>query len=268
MKHEDLRDLFAHLKTLPAVQGKVRDHDVPFPFNVRRTLGRLEAAVPRRRAVQAGCVEGSRRGIAAPISSTAPATAPNATRRATCSAASSAASASPAGLRRKAARAGCPTSPSTGCRHWSDEDIVKLLETGENRDADTVGGEMGKVVSNTKQLSDAGPRGDGGLYQVAAAGRRTAPTCCEDSCRSPESPRGWLDEFVQGHLAQARFGAAVCIAVGVHPLPGRDRRAGRPDGVLPQRLRHHPGGADLCVAARADVGGRTIAAARPSRTRR
>ena len=39
MRVEDVRDLFAHIKTLPAVQGKVRDHDVPFPFNVRRTLG-------------------------------------------------------------------------------------------------------------------------------------------------------------------------------------------------------------------------------------
>src|SRR5262245_14529857 len=39
MKHEDLRDLFAYLKTLPAVQGRVRDHDVPFPYNVRRALG-------------------------------------------------------------------------------------------------------------------------------------------------------------------------------------------------------------------------------------
>ena len=39
MRVEDVRDLFAHIKTLPAVQGKVRDHDVPFPFNVRRSLG-------------------------------------------------------------------------------------------------------------------------------------------------------------------------------------------------------------------------------------
>src|SRR5436190_18613525 len=39
MKLADLRDLLAYLKTLPAVQGKVRDHDVPFPFNVRRLLG-------------------------------------------------------------------------------------------------------------------------------------------------------------------------------------------------------------------------------------
>ena len=39
MNVDDVRDLFAHLKTLPPVKGKVRDHDVPFPFNVRRTLG-------------------------------------------------------------------------------------------------------------------------------------------------------------------------------------------------------------------------------------
>jgi alcohol dehydrogenase (quinone), cytochrome c subunit len=35
----DLRDLFAYLKTLPAVQDKSKPHDVPFPFNIRRTLG-------------------------------------------------------------------------------------------------------------------------------------------------------------------------------------------------------------------------------------
>jgi len=39
MTFGDLRDLFAYLKTLPPVQGRVRDHDLPFPFNIRRTLG-------------------------------------------------------------------------------------------------------------------------------------------------------------------------------------------------------------------------------------
>src|SRR5438046_286103 len=39
LRLDDVRDLFAHLKSLPPVQGKVRDHDVPFPFNVRRLLG-------------------------------------------------------------------------------------------------------------------------------------------------------------------------------------------------------------------------------------
>ena len=39
MKMEDVRDLFAHLKTLPAVTGKVRDHDLPAHFKIRRMLG-------------------------------------------------------------------------------------------------------------------------------------------------------------------------------------------------------------------------------------
>jgi mono/diheme cytochrome c family protein len=39
MRVADLRDLFAYLKTLPAVPGKVRGHDLPFPFSIRRGLG-------------------------------------------------------------------------------------------------------------------------------------------------------------------------------------------------------------------------------------
>jgi mono/diheme cytochrome c family protein len=35
----DTRDLFAYLKTLPPVPGKIRGHDLSFPFNVRRLLG-------------------------------------------------------------------------------------------------------------------------------------------------------------------------------------------------------------------------------------
>ena len=38
-KSQDIRDLFAYLKTLAPVSGKVRDHDVPFPFNIRRNVG-------------------------------------------------------------------------------------------------------------------------------------------------------------------------------------------------------------------------------------
>jgi mono/diheme cytochrome c family protein len=39
MKLEDVRDLFAYMKALPPVSGKVRGHDVPFPFNIRRLIG-------------------------------------------------------------------------------------------------------------------------------------------------------------------------------------------------------------------------------------
>src|SRR6202171_6313572 len=34
----DVRELFAYMKTLTAVSGKVRDHDVPFTFTFRGTI--------------------------------------------------------------------------------------------------------------------------------------------------------------------------------------------------------------------------------------
>jgi mono/diheme cytochrome c family protein len=40
---EDVRDLFAYLKTLAPVAGKPRDHDVPFPFNIRLAFGVMES---------------------------------------------------------------------------------------------------------------------------------------------------------------------------------------------------------------------------------
>ena len=39
MHLDDVRDLFAYLKTLPRVPGKARRHDLKFPFNARRLLG-------------------------------------------------------------------------------------------------------------------------------------------------------------------------------------------------------------------------------------
>jgi mono/diheme cytochrome c family protein len=39
MELDDVRDLFAYLKTLPPVSGKVRGHDLSFPFDIRRLVG-------------------------------------------------------------------------------------------------------------------------------------------------------------------------------------------------------------------------------------
>ena len=39
MKPSDVGDLYAYLKTLPAVPGKAADHKLGFPFNIRRGLG-------------------------------------------------------------------------------------------------------------------------------------------------------------------------------------------------------------------------------------
>ena len=39
MTGNDLADLFAFMKTLPEVEGRAPPHDLPFPFNIRRSLG-------------------------------------------------------------------------------------------------------------------------------------------------------------------------------------------------------------------------------------
>jgi mono/diheme cytochrome c family protein len=39
MTFNDLRDLFAYLKTVPAVPGRTPEHELSFPFNIRRLIG-------------------------------------------------------------------------------------------------------------------------------------------------------------------------------------------------------------------------------------
>jgi len=151
MKVDDVRDLFAHIKTLPAVQGHVRDHDLPFPFNIRRTLGGWKflfldgkefAADPSKDAAwnrgaylvngPGHCQEchSPRNVLGGIIGRQRFAGGPD-----------------PEG------EGWIPNITQDGLRGWSVEEIETLLETGENRDHDTVGGSMGKVVGNTSQLS-------------------------------------------------------------------------------------------------------------------
>lgn len=39
MEGKDIADLFAFLKTVPAIEGRAADHQLGFPFNIRRGLG-------------------------------------------------------------------------------------------------------------------------------------------------------------------------------------------------------------------------------------
>lgn len=153
MRHDDLRDLFAFLKTLPAVQGRVRDHDLPFPFNIRRSLGGwkflyLDGASfqpdPNRSAQwnrgaylvngPGHCAEchSPRNALGGIVESQRFAGGPEPT----------------------GGDGWVPNITGWGLEHWSNDDLVKLLTTGENRDFDTVGGDMAKVVGNIKELSE------------------------------------------------------------------------------------------------------------------
>lgn len=151
MKVSDVRDLFAYLKTLPPVAGKVRDHDVPFPFNVRRTVGgwkllfldgkeyqpdKTQSAEWNRGAYlvngPAHCAEchSTRNFLGAIIESKRFAGGP-----------------SPDG------QGGVPNITQSKLKDWKKEDFEDTLETGMTPDADRVGGSMVEVVRNTAQLS-------------------------------------------------------------------------------------------------------------------
>jgi mono/diheme cytochrome c family protein len=154
MRLADVRDLFAYLKTLPAVMGTANPHDLPFPFNIRRTLGGwkllfldeepfrsnpansakwnrgaylvngpghcAECHSPRNRL---GGIIVSQRFTGGPDPEGGDGWVPNITQ--------------------------------AGIGSYSEQDIEKILTTGDKPDGDTVGGTMGKVVGNLAQLSAA-----------------------------------------------------------------------------------------------------------------
>jgi mono/diheme cytochrome c family protein len=153
MRYEDLRDLFAYLKTLKPVQGRVRDHDVPFPFNIRRSLGGWKLLFLDGESFKPDASKDAAWNRGAYLvngpAHCAECHSPRNVLGGIVGGQRFAGGASPDG------KDWVPNITQHGLSSWSVEDLAKLLETGENRDADTVGGDMGKVVSNTAQLSDA-----------------------------------------------------------------------------------------------------------------
>lgn len=151
MRLDDLRDLFAYLKTLPAVSGKVREHDMSFPFSFRRGLGLWKllyldgkpfvpdptksAMVNRGAYLVEGpghCAEchSPRNLIGGIIAAQRFAGGPN-----------------PEG------KGWIPNITQKDLGEWSEKDIAYLLETGQTPDGDSIGGAMTEVVRHTSQLA-------------------------------------------------------------------------------------------------------------------
>jgi mono/diheme cytochrome c family protein len=150
-KLEDVRDLFAYLKTLPPVAGRAPDHDLPFPFNIRRTVGLwkllfLDGAPFSPDAARSAqwnrgaylvnslghCAEchSPRNFLGGIKASQRFAGGPN-----------------PEG------KGWVPNITQKGLAEWSEKDIGYFLETGQNLEGDTAGGSMARVIKNTSQLS-------------------------------------------------------------------------------------------------------------------
>jgi hypothetical protein len=108
MRLDDLRDLFAYLKTLPAISGSVRDHDLPFPFNIRRILGIWKLLFLNGKTFTPDPAQSTQSNRGAYLVN-GPGHVPNATRRAICPEPSLLADDLPV-ARARPDRVACPTS--------------------------------------------------------------------------------------------------------------------------------------------------------------
>ena len=152
MKMEDVRDLFAHLKTLPAVTGKVRDHDLPAHFKIRRMLGawkflfldgepfKPDASKPA--AWNRGAYLVNAPGHCAECHS------PRNLLGGIVSKQRFAGGPDPEG-----GDGSVPNITQGGLGDYSEKDIAQVLATGEMPNGDSVGGGMTAVVRNTGQLT-------------------------------------------------------------------------------------------------------------------
>ena len=151
MKLADVRDLFAYLKTLPAVAGKVRDHEVRFPFNIRRTLGGWKLLFLDGRPFMPDPAQNEQWNRGAYLVN-----APG--HCAECHSPRNALGAIVerqrfAGAPSPDREGWIPNITQAGIGNYSAADIEEILTTGMNPDGDTVGGDMGAVVRNTAQLT-------------------------------------------------------------------------------------------------------------------
>ena len=149
----DVRDLFAYLKTLAPVSGKVRDHDVPFPFNIRRNIGiwkwlfmddkRFVPDTTRPAQWNRGAYLVNSLGHCAECHS------PRNFLGGIVVAQRFAGGPDPDG------KGWVPNITQKGISDWNEKDIAYFLESGQTPDGDSAGGSMVSVIRNISQLSEA-----------------------------------------------------------------------------------------------------------------
>jgi mono/diheme cytochrome c family protein len=149
-KVEDVRDLFAYLKTLAPLSGKVRDHDVPFPFNVRRNIGIWKLLFMDGKPFMPDAAHSAQwnRGayLVNSLGHCAECHSPRNLLGGIVAAQRFAGGPNPEG------EGWVPNITQRGLGDWSAQDIADFLETGQMPDGDTAGGSMVRVIKNTSQL--------------------------------------------------------------------------------------------------------------------
>jgi mono/diheme cytochrome c family protein len=149
----DIRDLFAYLKTLAPVPGKVRDHDVPFPFNIRRNIGIWKWLFMDARPFMPDTARPAQwnRGayLVNSLGHCAECHSPRNFLGGIVAAQRFAGGPDPDG------KGWVPNITQRGISDWSEKDIAYFLESGQTPDGDSAGGLMVSVIRNISQLSEA-----------------------------------------------------------------------------------------------------------------
>ena len=139
MRVQDVKDLMAYLRTLPQVQGRPPQHDLPFPFSIRCLIGfwkllHLDPEWNRGRYLVEAvthCAEcHSARNLANAIVE----------------------SSRLAGGYDQEGAGYVPNITPSGIGHWSRADTVRVLTDGHTPESRQIGSSMADVVSNTADL--------------------------------------------------------------------------------------------------------------------
>jgi len=175
MRFDDLRDLFAYLKTLPPVSGKVRDHDLPFPFNIRRTLGLWKLLFLDGKPFEPDPSKSAQWNRGAYLVNgpghCAECHSPRDALGGVIESLRFTGGPSPDG------QGGVPNITQFKLKEWTEANIVETLESGMTADADRVGGNMVEVVRNASQLTEADRRAIAAYIKSlpAVEGRKPPP---------------------------------------------------------------------------------------------
>jgi len=149
---QDLRDLFAFLKTLPPVAGRARDHDLKFPFSIRRLVGGWKFLFfdgkPFAPASQKSPQWNRGAYLVTSLGHCAECHSPRNLLGGIIASQRFAGGPNPEG------EGWVPNITQKGLKDWSEKDVSYFLETGELPDGDSVGGSMAKVIKNTSRLSE------------------------------------------------------------------------------------------------------------------
>ena len=148
---KDVRDLFAYIKKLAPVSGKVRDHDLPFPFNIRRNVGIWKLLFMDVRPFMPDAARSAQwnRGayLVNGFGHCAECHSPRNVLGGVIRGERFAGGPNPEG------EGWVPNITQKGLGSWSEKDIADFLETGDMPEGDSASGSMRPVIKNLALLT-------------------------------------------------------------------------------------------------------------------